>query len=107
MSVLVGRKAPHFSAGAVINGEEIVENFSLSEYAKDSYSIFFFYPKDFTFVCPTELHAFQAKLAEFESKGCKIVRCLFADFSSDSRLKVSLFLLMKFCKFVLILSKSN
>ena len=47
MSVLVGKKAPHFSAGAVINGEEIVENFSLAEYAKDSYSIFFFYPKDF------------------------------------------------------------
>jgi peroxiredoxin (alkyl hydroperoxide reductase subunit C) len=63
MSVLVGKKAPHFSAGAVINGEEIVENFSLAEYAKDSYSIFFFYPKDFT------------KLAEFEAKGCKIVAC--------------------------------
>jgi peroxiredoxin (alkyl hydroperoxide reductase subunit C) len=75
MSVLVGRKAPAFSAGAVINGDEIVENFSLAEYAKDSYSIFFFYPKDFTFVCPTELHAFQAKLAEFEAKGCKIVGC--------------------------------
>ncbi|MGB1037952.1 MAG: peroxiredoxin [Bacteroidia bacterium] len=75
MSVLVGRKAPSFSAGAVINGEEIVENFSLSEYAKDSYAIFFFYPKDFTFVCPTELHAFQAKLSEFESKGCKVVAC--------------------------------
>ena len=75
MSVLVGKQAPHFSAGAVINGEEIVENFSLQEYAKDSYAIFFFYPKDFTFVCPTELHAFQAKLAEFEAKGCKIVAC--------------------------------
>ena len=45
MSVLVGKKAPHFSAGAVINGDEIIENFSLSEYAKDSYAIFFFYPK--------------------------------------------------------------
>ena len=75
MSVLVGKKAPHFSAGAVINGDEIIENFSLSEYAKDSYAIFFFYPKDFTFVCPTELHAFQAKLADFEAKGCKIVAC--------------------------------
>ena len=75
MSVLVGKKAPHFSAGAVINGDEIIENFSLSEYAKDSYAIFFFYPKDFTFVCPTELHAFQEKLADFEAKGCKIVAC--------------------------------
>ena len=75
MSVLVGRKAPHFSAGAVINGEEIVENFSLDQYEGDNYVIFFFYPKDFTFVCPTELHAFQAKLAEFEAKGCKVVAC--------------------------------
>ena len=75
MSVLVGKKAPHFSAGAVINGDEIIENFSLIEYAKDSYAIFFFYPKDFTFVCPTELHAFQEKLADFEAKGCKIVAC--------------------------------
>lgn len=75
MSVLVGKKAPHFSAGAVVNGEEIVENFSLDQFEGNSYVIFFFYPKDFTFVCPTELHAFQEKLAEFETKGCKIVAC--------------------------------
>ena len=75
MSVLVGRKAPHFSAGAVINGEEIVENFSLDQYEGKNYVILFFYPKDFTFVCPTELHAFQAKLAEFEERGCKVVAC--------------------------------
>jgi len=75
MSVLVGKKAPHFSAGAVVNGEEIVENFSLDQFEGNSYVIFFFYPKDFTFVCPTELHAFQEKLAVFETKGCKIVAC--------------------------------
>jgi len=75
MSVLVGRKAPHFSAGAVINGEEIVENFSLDQYLGKNHVILFFYPKDFTFVCPTELHAFQEKLAEFEALGCKIVAC--------------------------------
>jgi peroxiredoxin (alkyl hydroperoxide reductase subunit C) len=75
MSVLVGRKAPHFSSGAVINGEEIVENFSLDQYKGKNYVMFFFYPKDFTFVCPTELHAFQAKLSEFEAKGCKVVAC--------------------------------
>lgn len=75
MSVLVGKKAPHFSAGAVVNGEEIVENFSLDQFEGNSYVIFFFYPKDFTFVCPTELHAFQEKLAEFETKGCKIIAC--------------------------------
>ncbi len=76
MSVLVGRKAPHFSAGAVINGEEIVENFSLDQYEGNNYVILFFYPKDFTFVCPTELHAFQSKLNEFEERGCKGC-CLF------------------------------
>jgi peroxiredoxin 2/4 len=72
---LVGKKAPHFSAGAVVNGEDIVENFSLQQFEGKNYVIFFFYPKDFTFVCPTELHAFQAKLQEFKSRGCEIVAC--------------------------------
>lgn len=75
MSVLVGKKAPHFSAPAVINGEEIVENFSLDQYLGKNHVILFFYPKDFTFVCPTELHAFQSKLDEFEKKGVKVVAC--------------------------------
>ena len=66
MSVLVGRKAPHFSVGAVVNGDEIIENFSLDQYIGKKHVIFFFYPKDFTFVCPTELHAFQNKLEEFK-----------------------------------------
>lgn len=72
---LVGKKAPHFSAAAVINGEEIVENFSLDQYLGKKHVVLFFYPKDFTFVCPTELHAFQAKLAEFESRGVQVVAC--------------------------------
>lgn len=75
MSVLVGKKAPVFNAPAVVNGEEIEENFSLSQFEGNKYVIFFFYPKDFTFVCPTELHAFQEKLDEFRSKGCEIVAC--------------------------------
>jgi peroxiredoxin (alkyl hydroperoxide reductase subunit C) len=75
MSVLVGKKAPSFKAGAVINGEEIVEDFSLDQFEGNNYVIFFFYPKDFTFVCPTELHAFQEKLDQFENLGCKIVAC--------------------------------
>ena len=62
---LVGKKAPVFSAPAVINGEEIVEQFSLEQYLGEKEVIFFFYPKDFTFVCPTEIHAFQEKLGEF------------------------------------------
>jgi peroxiredoxin (alkyl hydroperoxide reductase subunit C) len=75
MSVLVGKQAPNFSAPAVVNGEEIVEGFSLEQFKGEKYVIFFFYPKDFTFVCPTELHAFQEKLEEFKSKGCEIVAC--------------------------------
>lgn len=72
---LVGKKAPEFSAAAVINGIEIVENFSLSQYLGKKEVVFFFYPKDFTFVCPTELLAFQAKLAEFEKRGVAVVGC--------------------------------
>lgn len=75
MSVLVGKKAPSFSAGAVVNGMEIVQNFSLDQYVGKNHVLFFFYPKDFTFVCPTELHAFQAKLDEFEKRGVKVVAC--------------------------------
>ncbi len=72
---LVGKKAPSFTAAAVLNGMEIVENFSLDQYIGKKHVIFFFYPKDFTFVCPTELHAFQEKLAEFESRSCAVVAC--------------------------------
>ena len=73
MAVLVGKKAPSFKAKAVVNGGEIVENFSLDQYIGKKYVILFFYPKDFTFVCPTELHAFQNKLSEFEKRNTVIV----------------------------------
>jgi len=73
MAVLVGKKAPLFKAAAVLNGSDIVENFSLEQYIGKKHVVLFFYPKDFTFVCPTELHAFQEKLAEFESKGTVVV----------------------------------
>lgn len=72
---LVTRKAPEFVAPAVVNGNEIVENFSLNQYVGDKYVVFFFYPKDFTFVCPSELIAFQTKLAEFEKRGVQVVGC--------------------------------
>jgi len=75
MAVLVGQKAPYFSSAAVLNGSEIVGDFSLEQYLDNKYVILFFYPKDFTFVCPTELHAFQEKLSEFENRGCQIVGC--------------------------------
>ena len=75
MSILVGKKAPSFSAQAVVNGGEFVEGFSLEQFVGEKPVLFFFYPKDFTFVCPTELFAFQNKLAEFESRGCAVVAC--------------------------------
>lgn len=73
MSVLVGKKAPEFKAAAVINGEEIVEDFSLNQFIGSKHVILFFYPKDFTFVCPTELHAFQARLNDFKERGVEVV----------------------------------
>ena len=75
MATLVGKKAPSFKAAAVVNGGEIVNDFSLDQYLGKNHVIFFFYPKDFTFVCPSELHAFQATLGEFESRGVKVVAC--------------------------------
>jgi len=73
MSVLVGKKAPDFSAQAIINGQEFVEDFSLSQFEGEKYVVLFFYPKDFTFVCPTELHAFQEKLEAFEERNTQII----------------------------------
>ena len=58
---LVGGLAPTFSSDAVINGNETVNNFSLEQFIGNKYVVLFFYPKDFTFVCPSELHAFQNK----------------------------------------------
>lgn len=73
MGVLVGKKAPEFSAKAVVN-KQIVDNFSLTQFLGQKV-LFFFYPLDFTFVCPTELHAFQEALTEFQARGCAVVGC--------------------------------
>ena len=75
MSVLVGKKAPAFNATAVINGGEMVENFSLEQYIGKNHVVFYFYPADFTFVCPTEIIAFQDKMEEFEKRGVAVVGC--------------------------------
>jgi peroxiredoxin (alkyl hydroperoxide reductase subunit C) len=75
MSVLVGKKAPHFSVGAVVNGGEVVENFSLDQYLGKQHVVFYFYPADFTFVCPTEIIAFQNKMEEFEKRNVAVVGC--------------------------------
>jgi len=74
MSVLVGRPAPSFTAKAV-KGETMLENFGLDQYIGEKYVVLFFYPKDFTFVCPTELHRFQEEIKEFESRNVQVVGC--------------------------------
>jgi len=75
MSVLVGRKAPLFEATAVVNGGEIVEKFSLEQFIGKKHVVFFFYPLDFTFVCPTEILAFQERIADFEKRNVAVVGC--------------------------------
>ena len=75
MNVLTGKKAPVFSEDAIVNGVEFVEQFSLDQYLGKKNVVFFFYPMDFTFVCPTELIAFQEKLAEFEQRDTVVVAC--------------------------------
>ena len=73
MTLLIGKAAPHFKAKAVAGGK-IIDGFSLDDFL-GKYLIFFFYPLDFTFVCPTELHAFQEKLSEFQKRGAQVVGC--------------------------------
>lgn len=72
MSVLVGKKAPDFKAKAVFAGK--FREVQLSQFL-GSYVILFFYPLDFTFVCPTEMHAFQDKLHEFKKRGVELLAC--------------------------------
>jgi peroxiredoxin (alkyl hydroperoxide reductase subunit C) len=74
MSVLVGKKAPDFTAAAVLPDGSINSSFSLSDY-KGRYVVLFFYPLDFTFVCPTELIAFSRRIEEFESRGVQVIGC--------------------------------
>ncbi len=71
MAVLVGKKAPDFKATAVVNGD-IKENFTLSSYLGKNV-LLFFYPLDFTFVCPTELHAFQEKADAFKKLKTEVI----------------------------------
>lgn len=73
MSVLVGRKAPDFTAAAVLGNGNIVGDFKLSEEIKNQYAFIFFYPLDFTFVCPSELIALDNRMAEFKNRGVKVI----------------------------------
>lgn len=69
----IGKPAPDFAAKAVVDGD--FKNIRLSVYGKGSYVVFFFYPLDFTFVCPTEIIAFNDRMAEFNEIGCKVLAC--------------------------------
>lgn len=73
MAVLVGKKAPSFRAPAVVNGGEIVNDFSIDQYLGKKYVILYFYPADFTFVCPTEIVAFQDKIDVFNKLNTVII----------------------------------
>lgn len=73
MSVLVGRPAPDFTAPAVLGTGEIVDSFNFKEATKGKKAVVFFYPMDFTFVCPSEIIAFDHRLAEFQKKGVEVI----------------------------------
>ena len=73
MAVLVGREAPDFTNSAVLGNGEIVDDFNLKSTIKGKYAVIFFYPLDFTFVCPSELIAFDHRLAEFEKRGVEVI----------------------------------
>jgi peroxiredoxin (alkyl hydroperoxide reductase subunit C) len=68
---LIAKKAPDFTAKAVVKGE-VIDNFKLSDHL-GKYVVLFFYPLDFTFVCPTEIHAFQNKLADFAARNTVVI----------------------------------
>src|SRR3989338_2250378 len=73
MSVLVGRKAPDFTVPAVLGNGEIVDKFNLHDHLKGKYGLVFFYPLDFTFVCPSELIALDHRMNEFISRNGEVI----------------------------------
>ncbi|MGL4836661.1 MAG: peroxiredoxin [Shewanella sp.] len=73
MSVLVGRPAPDFTAAAVLGSGEIVDSFNLTAAIKGKAAVVFFYPLDFTFVCPSELIAFDHRMEEFTKRGVEVI----------------------------------
>ncbi|SFN70742.1 peroxiredoxin (alkyl hydroperoxide reductase subunit C) [Formivibrio citricus] len=73
MGVLVGKPAPDFTAAAVLGNGQIVESFNLKTAIKDKYAVLFFYPLDFTFVCPSELIAFDHRMADFKKHNVEVI----------------------------------
>ncbi|WP_085247873.1 peroxiredoxin C [Gilliamella mensalis] len=70
---LVTRKAPDFTSAAVLGTGEIVNNFNLSQHINGKYAVVFFWPMDFTFVCPSEIIAFDHRLEEFKKRGVEVI----------------------------------
>ena len=73
MGVLVGKPAPDFTCAAVLGNGEIVDEFTLSETIKGKYALIFFYPLDFTFVCPSELIALDHRMDAFKERGVEVI----------------------------------
>lgn len=73
MAVLVGKQAPDFTAAAVLGNGQIVDGFNFKEATKGKYAVVFFYPLDFTFVCPSELIAFDHRLEEFKKHNVEVI----------------------------------
>lgn len=73
MSHLIGKKAPEFSAVAVMENNEIKDDFNLTDYLDGDYGLVFFYPLDFTFVCPSEIIAFSNRMDKFAELGTKVI----------------------------------
>jgi peroxiredoxin (alkyl hydroperoxide reductase subunit C) len=71
--MLVTKKAPDFTATTVLGNNEIVEDFNLYENFGENGTVLFFYPLDFTFVCPSEIIAFDKRLEEFTSRGINVI----------------------------------
>ncbi len=72
MARIVGNPAPFFKADALVNGA--VKTISLDDY-KGKWKVLFFYPLDFTFVCPTELVAYSDAVEKFKAAGCELIAC--------------------------------
>lgn len=73
MGVLVGREAPDFTSAAVLGNGEIVDDFNFKKSTEGKYAVIFFYPLDFTFVCPSELIAFDHRLEEFTKRNVEVI----------------------------------
>jgi peroxiredoxin (alkyl hydroperoxide reductase subunit C) len=73
MSVLVGKQAPDFTVPAVLGDGQIVDSFNFSQATAGKYAVVFFYPLDFTFVCPSELIALDHRIDEFTTRGVEVI----------------------------------